>query len=53
LAHANRRRIALACRDPFVLLGGAIIVGAATFISHRERMQAKAEITPPALATKI
>jgi len=39
--------------DPFVLLGGAIIVGAATFISHRERMQAKAEITPPAVATKI
>jgi len=39
--------------DPFVLLGGAIIVGAATFIAHRERQQAKTELTPPAVATKF
>ncbi len=38
--------------DPFVILGGAIIVGAATFISYRESKVAKKQITPPASATK-
>ncbi len=39
--------------DPFVLLGGAIIVAAATYISHRELVAARAEVTPPAVATKV
>ena len=39
--------------DPFVLLGGAVIVSAATFIAHRETVVARREITPPAVATKI
>lgn len=39
--------------DPFILLGGAIIVGAATYITHRERIVAKQEVTPPAVATKL
>ena len=39
--------------DPFVMLGGAIIVGAATFISYRESKVAKKQITPPASATKF
>ncbi|MEO0547846.1 MAG: DMT family transporter [Pseudomonadota bacterium] len=39
--------------DPFVILGGGIIVGAATFISHRETKLARGMITPPASATKL
>lgn len=39
--------------DPFVILGGAIIVGAASYISHREAVAARREITPPAPATKL
>lgn len=39
--------------DPFVILGGTVIVGAATFISHRENKLAKAAITPPASAAKL
>ena len=39
--------------DGFVILGGAIIVGAATFISHREAKQARGSVTPPAGATKL
>ena len=39
--------------DPFVILGGTIIVAAATFISHRENQLAKTPITPPASATKL
>lgn len=39
--------------DPFVILGGGIIVIAATFISHREATQARKPITPPAAATKL
>lgn len=39
--------------DPFVLLGGAIIVGSATFISHREARASRRAITPPAAATKF
>ena len=38
--------------DPFVLAGGGIIVGAATFISHRERVAARKSITPTAAGTK-
>ena len=39
--------------DQFVILGGTIIVGAATFISHREAKFSKAPITPPHSATKL
>ncbi|MEP4292019.1 MAG: EamA family transporter, partial [Rhizobiaceae bacterium] len=39
--------------DPFVILGGTVIVSAATFISHRENKMAKRIITPPASATKL
>lgn len=37
---------------PLVLVGGGLVVGAATFISHREAMAARRPITPPAAATK-
>lgn len=39
--------------DPFVLLGGGIIVASATYISHREAVMARAARTPPAPATKL
>ena len=39
--------------DPFVILGGTIIVAAATFISHRENKLAKSIVTPPASAAKL
>jgi len=39
--------------DPFVIFGGAIIVSAATFISHRESKLARGLITPPASATRL
>ena len=39
--------------DPFVILGGFIIVAAATFISHREAKLARKPITPPSSATKL
>ena len=39
--------------DPWVLLGGGIIVVAATYISHREAVASRREITPPAPATKV
>ncbi len=39
--------------DPFVILGGTIIVGAATFISHREAKRATKPVTPPASAAKL
>jgi len=39
--------------DPFVILGGTVIVSAATFISHRESKMARKTITPPAPATKF
>ena len=39
--------------DPFVILGGTVIVAAATFISHRENKLAKSNITPPASAAKL
>jgi len=38
--------------DPFVFAGGAVIVTAATYISHREAVAARREITPPAPAVK-
>lgn len=39
--------------DPFVILGGLIIVSAATFISLREAKAARAPVTPPSTATKL
>jgi len=39
--------------DPFVIVGGAIVVTAVTYISHRE-VQARRKLqTPPAVATEI
>jgi drug/metabolite transporter (DMT)-like permease len=38
--------------DPFVLLGGGIVVAAVTYISHREAAAARRMRTPPAVATK-
>lgn len=38
--------------DPYVLIGGGIVVAAITFISHREAVAARRPITPPAAATK-
>ncbi|MEM6440440.1 MAG: DMT family transporter [Pseudomonadota bacterium] len=38
--------------DPFVIAGGGIIVGAATYISYRERVAARTSITPTAAQTK-
>lgn len=38
--------------DPFVVLGGAVVVGAVTYISHREAAAARRLQTPPAPATK-
>ncbi len=39
--------------DPFVILGGGIVVAAATFISHREALAAQRIKTPPPNATKM
>jgi len=39
--------------DFYVMLGGGVIVAAATYISHREAVIARKEITPPAPATKM
>ena len=39
--------------DPWVLLGGGIIVASATYISHREARVARRAQTPPAPATKV
>lgn len=39
--------------DPFVIAGGAIVVAATTFISHREAVAARRQRTPPAVATKL
>jgi drug/metabolite transporter (DMT)-like permease len=38
--------------DPFVILGGGIVVAAVTYISHREAQAARRMRTPPAVATK-
>ncbi len=39
--------------DPFVILGGGVIVAAASYISHREAQEAKREITLPSPATRL
>lgn len=39
--------------DIWVIVGGALIVAAATYISHREAVAARRQVTPPAVATKI
>jgi drug/metabolite transporter (DMT)-like permease len=39
--------------DVWVVAGGAIIVAAATYISHREAVAARVAVTPPATATKV
>jgi drug/metabolite transporter (DMT)-like permease len=38
--------------DPFVILGGGIVVAAVSYISHREAVAARRMRTPPAVATK-
>lgn len=38
--------------DPFILLGGGMVVAAVTYISHREAVAARRMHTPPAVATK-
>ncbi len=38
--------------DPFVFLGGGIVVAAVSYISHREAVAARRMRTPPAVATK-
>lgn len=39
--------------DIYVLIGGAVIVGAATYISHRETIAARKQSTPPVASTKV
>ncbi|MEM7189966.1 MAG: DMT family transporter [Pseudomonadota bacterium] len=39
--------------DIYVMIGGGVIVASATYISHRERVAARRQHTPPAQATKI
>jgi drug/metabolite transporter (DMT)-like permease len=39
--------------DPFVVLGGAIVVAAVSYISHREVSARRKQQTPPAVATKV
>ena len=39
--------------DIYVLVGGGVIVAAATYISHREAVAARQQYTPPAAATKF
>lgn len=39
--------------DPFVMLGGAVIVAAATYISQRELRVSRQQQTPSAMATKL
>jgi drug/metabolite transporter (DMT)-like permease len=38
--------------DPYVFLGGGMVVAAVTYISHREAQAARRMRTPPAVATK-
>jgi drug/metabolite transporter (DMT)-like permease len=38
--------------DPFVIVGGGIVVAAVSYISHREAVAARRMRTPPAVATK-
>ena len=39
--------------DPYVFIGGGIVVAAVTYISHREAAAARSMRTPPAVATKL
>lgn len=39
--------------NPFVILGGAVIIASATYISHREYVAARRSITPDPTATKL
>ncbi|MBO0334096.1 DMT family transporter [Sneathiella sp. CAU 1612] len=39
--------------DPFVMIGGAVIIGAATYISHRELQVSRKAQTPSAIETKL
>ena len=39
--------------DPFVLLGGGLVVAAVTFISHREDVAARSSTTSPEVATRL
>ncbi len=39
--------------DPYVILGGGIVVASVTYISHREAVASRQPTTPPAPATKI
>ena len=39
--------------DPFVILGGMVIVGAVSFISWRESVLKRRALTPPSAATKL
>ena len=39
--------------DPFVILGGVIVVTAVSYISHREVQAQREQQTPPAVATKV
>lgn len=39
--------------DPFVVLGGTIILSAVTFITWREAVLKRRDLTPPAFATKL
>ena len=39
--------------DPYVMIGGAVIIGAATYISHRELQVSRQQQTPTAIATKV
>ncbi len=39
--------------DPFVVMGGAMIIAAATYISHRETREARNIVTPPTTATRL
>jgi drug/metabolite transporter (DMT)-like permease len=39
--------------DPFVILGGTVIVSAVSFISWRESVLKRRAVTPPVPATKV
>lgn len=39
--------------DPFVIVGGGLVVASVTYISHREAVAARRITTPPAQATKL
>lgn len=39
--------------DPFVFVGGAIVVSAASYISHREMVASRLKPPPPAVAVKL